>query len=103
VLKYIKKVLDKHGISNVYRVREKKNCYGISFKFNRKTKFLGFKIPALSSISLHTGKTSVYAFLPFWSMKSSLTTKELCKLHNLFMGQTLRCLLHIRRFMSDLG
>jgi len=79
MLKYIKTVLDKHGISNVYRVREKKNCYGISFKFNRKIKFLGFKIPALSSISLHTGKTSVYAFLPFWSMKSIFDYKGTVK------------------------
>jgi len=70
MLKYIKTVLNTLGISNVYRVREKKNRYGISFRFNRKIKFLGLKIPALSSLALHTGKSSVYAFLPFWSMKS---------------------------------
>ena len=67
---FVKRMLDRLGIGNIVRVREKKNRYGISFKFNRKIKFLGLKIPALSSISLHTGKASVYAFLPFWSMKS---------------------------------
>jgi|TARA_R100001082_G_scaffold74215_1_gene42825 hypothetical protein len=67
---FVKRILDRLGIGNIVRVREKKNRYGLSWGWNRKVKILGFKIPALSSISLHTGKGSVYAFLPFWNMKS---------------------------------
>mgnify|MGYP003660584932 CR=1 FL=1 len=63
--------LNKVGISNIYRQREKKNRYGISIGFKRKVNFFGItKIPMLSSVGLHTGKKSLYAFLPFWSMKS---------------------------------